>query len=179
MLSTKAIAVLNADDASSGIFSSNTNGKVVRYGLDGAYDVIASIEKMDLSGTSLTILFGGDGVKVESKLIGRHNVYNIIAAAATCWKIGYDLEHIAKGIENVKCVPGRMEIVNCGQDFTVLVDYAHTDDALKNVITCLKPLQKGKLIVVFGCGGDRDKGKRSKMGRVAEELADYVVLTSD
>jgi UDP-N-acetylmuramyl-tripeptide synthetase len=93
--------------------------------------------------------------------------------------MGYDLEHIKAGIENLACVPGRLEPVEAGQDYAVLVDYAHTDDALRNVLNCLRPLVRGRLFVVFGCGGDRDRGKRPKMGRVASEMADKVFLTSD
>src|SRR5258706_15777150 len=93
--------------------------------------------------------------------------------------MGYALEHIKAGIENLTAVPGRLEPVEAGQDYAVLVDYAHTDDALRNVLTCLRPIVRGRLIVVFGCGGDRDRGKRPKMGKVASEMADKGFLTSD
>ena len=116
---------------------------------------------------------------VQTRLIGTHNVYNLLGAAAVTWAMGYDLEHIRAGIENLQSVPGRLEPVDAGQEFAVLVDYAHTDDALRNVLNCLRPQVRGRLIVVFGCGGDRDRGKRPKMGRVASEMADKVVLTSD
>ncbi len=89
------------------------------------------------------------------------------------------MDVIAAGLTSLKSVPGRMETVECGQEYRVLVDYAHTDDALKNVLTTLRPLCRGKLTVVFGCGGDRDRTKRPRMAEVAEELADSVIVTSD
>jgi len=122
---------------------------------------------------------GTEEMMVHTRLIGTHNVYNILSAAACTWGMGYDLEHIKAGIESLTAVPGRLEPVEAGQDYAVLVDYAHTDDALRNVLNCLRPLVRGRLIVVFGCGGDRDRGKRPKMGRVASEMADKVFLTSD
>jgi UDP-N-acetylmuramoyl-L-alanyl-D-glutamate--2,6-diaminopimelate ligase len=116
---------------------------------------------------------------VKSPLLGRHNVSNSLAAAGLCIAAGFDLETIAAGLSAPETVPGRLERVDWEGDFSVIVDYAHTDDALKNVLSTLKPLCKGKLRVVFGCGGDRDRTKRSRMARVAEELADFVVVTSD
>jgi UDP-N-acetylmuramoyl-L-alanyl-D-glutamate--2,6-diaminopimelate ligase len=112
-------------------------------------------------------------------LLGRHNVSNLLAAAGLCLGCGFDLESIAAGLSKAKTVPGRLEPVDCGQNFSVLIDYAHTDDALKNVLSTLKPLCKGKLTVVFGCGGDRDRTKRPRMARVVEQLADFVIVTSD
>ena len=112
-------------------------------------------------------------------LIGRHNIYNILASASVLYSMGYDLEHIKIGIENLRQVPGRLEEISLCQDFKVFVDYAHTDDALRNVLTALRVLTKGKLTVLFGCGGDRDRGKRPKMGKVATEIADLAFLTSD
>jgi UDP-N-acetylmuramoyl-L-alanyl-D-glutamate--2,6-diaminopimelate ligase len=102
-----------------------------------------------------------------------------LAAAGLCLAAEFDLETIAAGLSDLQGVPGRLEKVNWNGDFTVLVDYAHTDDALKNVLSTLKPLCKGKLRAVFGCGGDRDRTKRPRMAKVVEQLADFVIVTSD
>jgi UDP-N-acetylmuramoyl-L-alanyl-D-glutamate--2,6-diaminopimelate ligase len=116
---------------------------------------------------------------VNSPLLGRHNVSNSLAAAGLCLAAGFDLETIASGLSAPETVPGRLEKVDWRGDFSVIIDYAHTDDALKNVLSTLKPLCKGKLRVVFGCGGDRDRTKRPRMAKVVEELADFVIVTSD
>jgi UDP-N-acetylmuramoyl-L-alanyl-D-glutamate--2,6-diaminopimelate ligase len=111
-------------------------------------------------------------------LLGLYNVSNCLAAAGLCLAAGFDLETCATGLSVLETIPGRLEKID-GGDFSVIIDYAHTDDALKNVLTTLKPLCKGKLRVVFGCGGDRDRTKRPRMAKVAEELADFVIVTSD
>jgi UDP-N-acetylmuramoyl-L-alanyl-D-glutamate--2,6-diaminopimelate ligase len=178
-LSSKAVAALNADDPASLVYAANTKARVVGFGMVKPAPIGATIEQVTFNGTKFRLRMGSEELPVVSRLIGRHNVYNMLGAAATCWAMGYDLEAIKGGLENLTAVPGRLESVDCGQDFSVLVDYAHTDDALKNVLTCLRPLLRGRLHVVFGCGGDRDKGKRPKMGRVAEELADSLIITSD
>jgi UDP-N-acetylmuramoyl-L-alanyl-D-glutamate--2,6-diaminopimelate ligase len=179
MLSPKSVAVLNADDPVSDHYAEKTHGHVVTYGLQRRSEVMGKIELGTFNGTRLRMKLGTEELVIHTRLIGTHNVYNILSAAACTWGMGYDLDHIKSGIENQAIVPGRLEGVEGGQDFPVLVDYAHTDDALRNVLTCLRPLVRGRLFVVFGCGGDRDRGKRPKMGRVATELADRVVLTSD
>ena len=112
-------------------------------------------------------------------LKGRFNVSNVLAAAAVGLACGIDLESIRRGLASVECVPGRLEPVDCGQDFSVFVDYAHTPDALKTVLTTAKTLSDGRLISVFGCGGDRDRGKRPEMGEISGCLADVTYVTSD
>jgi len=178
-LAPKAVAALNADDPAASIYAGETAGHVVLYGLQKPAEITAEIESGSFGGTNLRLRFGSETIPVHSKLIGTHNVYNILAAAATCWKMGYDLDAIRVGIESMTAVPGRLEPVDAGQDFAVLVDYAHTDDALRNVLSCVRPLLRGRLVLVFGCGGDRDRGKRPRMGRVADEMSDSVVITSD
>jgi UDP-N-acetylmuramyl-tripeptide synthetase len=111
--------------------------------------------------------------------IGIHNVYNSLAAAGAALCYGISLEAIVNCFENMPSVPGRLEKIEAGQNFTVVVDYAHTDDALKNVLTALKDLKPQRLITVFGCGGDRDRSKRPIMGELATELSDFVFVTSD
>ena len=116
---------------------------------------------------------------IDLKLKGRFNVENALAAMASCRLLGIDDAVIARGLEAVDGVPGRFEAVDEGQPFTVLVDYAHTPDSLENVLTTARELTSGRLICVFGCGGDRDREKRPIMGRIAAELADVPIVTSD
>jgi UDP-N-acetylmuramoyl-L-alanyl-D-glutamate--2,6-diaminopimelate ligase len=121
---------------------------------------------------------------IFSPLIGRVNVYNILAASAACFARGCSTEAIAKGVADLKHVPGRFQRVDCGQPFTVVVDYAHTDDALKNLTTLAREfVMRGggtaRVITLFGCGGDRDRAKRPLMGEAAGRGSDFVVLTSD
>ena len=167
--------------------------KILWYAVDEPADISAHIESMDINGTVFTLDCRRANSKLKTQnskliirtpLLGRHNVSNHLAAAGLCLAAGLDLQTIAAGLSALQGVPGRLEKV----DYTshesratshILIDYAHTDDALKNVLTTLKPLCKGRLIVVFGCGGDRDRTKRPRMARVAEQLADVVIVTSD
>jgi UDP-N-acetylmuramoyl-L-alanyl-D-glutamate--2,6-diaminopimelate ligase len=116
---------------------------------------------------------------VRSALVGRHNVYNILAAICTGLTYGIDMATITRGISECRFVPGRFERVDAGQPFLVVVDYAHTDDALRNLISVARGLNPNRILTVFGCGGDRDRAKRPLMGMAAAEASDFVVLTSD
>ncbi len=120
----------------------------------------------------------GEG-DVETSMLGRHNVSNALAAVTVCGGLGVDFDTLVRGIRSLNSVPGRFERVDCGQDFAVVVDYAHTDDGLRNVLQAARAVTGGRVIVVFGCGGDRDRTKRPKMAAVAAELADYAIITSD
>jgi UDP-N-acetylmuramoyl-L-alanyl-D-glutamate--2,6-diaminopimelate ligase len=121
----------------------------------------------------------GRKFEIVSPMTGRMNVYNILAACAAAWSYSIDVETIQRGIVRCRQVAGRFEQVEQGQPFLVVVDYAHTDDALRNVIGVARGLHPRRVITLFGCGGDRDRNKRPKMGEVAGELSDLVVLTSD
>jgi UDP-N-acetylmuramoyl-L-alanyl-D-glutamate--2,6-diaminopimelate ligase len=134
---------------------------------------------MDISGSSLRLEYAGKSVEIKTTLPGRYNVSNILAAAGLCIATGFELETIAAGLTKLKAIPGRLEKIDGDADFSVIVDYAHTDDALKNVLSTLRPVCKGKLRVVFGAGGDRDRSKRPRMAKVAERLADFIYVTSD
>jgi len=137
---------------------------------------------VDLSATGISFsLTGPSGrVAVKSRLIGAFNMTNLSAAATTALELGVDEQAVSAGLLAVDNVSGRFEAVNCGQDFQVLVDYAHTPDGLEKVLSAAKVLAADKrLIAVFGCGGDRDKGKRPKMGRIAARLSDLAIVTSD
>jgi UDP-N-acetylmuramoyl-L-alanyl-D-glutamate--2,6-diaminopimelate ligase len=116
---------------------------------------------------------------IRSPLIGRINVYNILAACGAALSYGLAPDIITRGIAQCRAVPGRFERVDEGQPFVVVVDYAHTDDALRNVISMARSLEPKRVVTLFGCGGDRDRTKRPLMGQVAAELSDFVVLTSD
>jgi UDP-N-acetylmuramoyl-L-alanyl-D-glutamate--2,6-diaminopimelate ligase len=124
-----------------------------------------------------------ESVEIVSPLVGRHNVQNSLAAAGAAIAVGVPLAAVAAGLTSCGCVPGRLQRVAStngrNRGFSVLVDYAHTDDALANVLSALRPLTRGRLIVMFGCGGDRDPTKRPRMARVAAQWADRIVVTSD
>ena len=178
-LSGDATAVLNKQSAHAEKIAKKTRAKILWYAIDEPADIIAHIESMDITGTVFVLEYGGQKEKVKTFLSGRFNVSNHLAGAGLCLAAGVDLARTAAGLSALEAVPGRLEKVQWDGDFSVFIDYAHTDDALKNVLATLKPLCEGRLTVVFGCGGDRDRSKRPRMGRVAEDLADLVVVTSD
>jgi UDP-N-acetylmuramoyl-L-alanyl-D-glutamate--2,6-diaminopimelate ligase len=129
--------------------------------------------------SNLVIRYEGRDVKIKTPLLARYNAYNLCAAFAAATITGIDRSAILQGIESMKQIPGRLEKIDHGQPFLTFIDYAHTEDAMRQVLTTLRPYTKERLIVLFGCGGERDKGKRPLMGRAAGELADEVILTSD
>jgi UDP-N-acetylmuramoyl-L-alanyl-D-glutamate--2,6-diaminopimelate ligase len=147
----------------------------ITYGVGPGADVTATEIQTDADGISFRV----DGTNVRSLLRGAFNVHNCLAAMAAARQVGIDDATAAKGIAMVRGVPGRLEPVEAGQPFQVLVDYAHTPDSVGNVLRAARPLARGKVIVVLGCGGDRDRGKRPLMGEAASRLADLTVLTSD
>ncbi|HEV59285.1 MAG TPA: UDP-N-acetylmuramoyl-L-alanyl-D-glutamate--2,6-diaminopimelate ligase [Phycisphaerales bacterium] len=174
-----AVAVLNRQSPHAARIAELTRCRIFWYAIDEPADLWAAVVRMDAHGTHYVLHFGNKAVPVATAMVGAHNVANHLAAAGLCLAAGFDLETVGRGLAALQAVPGRLEPVNEGQDFQVLVDYAHTDDALRNVLTTLRPLCRGRLIVVFGCGGDRDRTKRPRMARVAELLADRIVVTSD
>jgi UDP-N-acetylmuramoyl-L-alanyl-D-glutamate--2,6-diaminopimelate ligase len=178
-LSSGAIAVLNKQSHQAKQIAQKTKAKILWYAIDEPADIVAHIESMDINETVFTLEYTGQSFLIKTPLLGLHNVSNHLAAAGLCLAAGFDLQTIAAGLSSLQTIPGRLEKVDWHGDFTVSVDYAHTDDALKNVLTTLRPLCMGRLIVVFGCGGDRDKTKRPRMAKVTEQLADVVIVTSD
>jgi len=178
-LSPDAVAVLNKQSPQAELIAKQTQANILWYAIDEPADISAHIESMDMSGTVFTLKYTHQSSIVRTPLLGRYNVSNSLAAAGLCLAAGFDLETIAAGLSALQTIPGRLEKIDFSGDFSVLVDYAHTDDALKNVLSTLKPLCKGNLRVVFGCGGDRDRTKRPRMAKVAEQLADYIIVTSD
>lgn len=173
-------AVINTDDQYVKRIRKMIKGKCVTYGLKKGAEISARIERLNTSGSSFTVTAGNkDKFNVATKLAGLHNISNILAAAAACFSLGIDPEAIKKGIERVRSIPGRLEPVESGQAFKVFVDYAHTQDALKNVLEFLNKIKQRNIITVFGCGGDRDRAKRPLMAQVAQEGSDFVIVTSD
>jgi UDP-N-acetylmuramoyl-L-alanyl-D-glutamate--2,6-diaminopimelate ligase len=178
-LTPSATAVLNRQAPESESIARATKAQVCWYAVDEPADLAAHIESMTVEGTEFTLEYRGRRECVKTPLLGRYNVANHLAAAGLCLGAGLDLGTVAAGLSLLQGVPGRLEKVANDGEFAVLVDYAHTDDALQNVLTTLKPLCKGRLIVLFGCGGDRDKTKRPRMAAVVERLADVILVTSD
>jgi len=178
-LSPRSFACINIDDEAADSIMREVKARVVTFALKKEADISASIGTMSLSGTQFRLQTPSGDVSVRWGFLGRHNVYNALAAAASAHGLGLDVETIKKGLEAAEPVPGRLEKVDCGQDFTVLVDYAHTDHALRAVLSMLREITPGRILLVFGCGGDRDRSKRPRMGRVATELTDYFWLTND
>ena len=171
------VAVVNAEDEYSKTMEKAAPCKTTRFGKKG--DVKAKHRSYDFDGTRCELRTPWGNTELHLKLLGNHNLSNALAAATVTGQLGITLEHIIAGLEACTAVPGRFEPVYAGQDFYVIVDYAHTDDGLKNVLEAARKLCKGKIITVFGCGGDRDKTKRPKMGKVAATLSDFCVITSD
>lgn len=173
-------AVLNADDGAAVKLASRTKGRVIWYSLSAPADVVAESVRVDSTGSRFRLRFaGGEPLAVHSRLVGLHNVSNCLAAAGAAWGLGVEPEVIVEGLQNAPAVPGRLEPVACDRGFAVLVDYAHTDDSLDRVLSALRPLTTGRILTVFGCGGDRDRTKRPRMAAVAERRSDRVIVTSD
>jgi UDP-N-acetylmuramoyl-L-alanyl-D-glutamate--2,6-diaminopimelate ligase len=178
-LPQSATAVINADDPAAGAMQEACRCKMVRYGFSPGVDVTAELRRLDIDGFSMILKTPTGDVDVTSRLPGRFNVMNAMAASAAALALGVPLAAVKSGFESLKSIKGRMESIDCGQDFRIIVDYAHTSDALANLLSSLKPLTQGRLITVFGCGGDRDRSKRPLMAKTATSLSNHTVITSD
>lgn len=180
-LAANGTAIINIDDSYGSRIANELTVSMLTYGRHDGSDCRIKCIKSSINETQIDLEIGGKNLTLFSSLIGDYNAYNITATALAAYSLGIDLtlirEHFCRGA--VHNVPGRLEMFHSLNGVTVFVDYAHTDDALKNVLETLKPLTEGRLIVVFGCGGDRDVTKRHRMGEVASLLADIVVITSD
>jgi UDP-N-acetylmuramoyl-L-alanyl-D-glutamate--2,6-diaminopimelate ligase len=172
-------AVLNRDDEYARKLKVDAKTEVLWYGLGNECDLRALHISSGFRGLRFDVQHGKLRFAVESPLMGRINVYNILAACGAGLSYGIAPEGIARGIAELRAVPGRFERVDQGQPFVVVVDYAHTDDALRNAIAVARGLNPKRVITLFGCGGDRDRTKRPLMGQAAAEASDFVVLTSD
>ena len=179
MLPRDAPSLVNADDPRAAALA-DAGGRPVTYGISKPADVAPGPLSFSLDGLAFDVRTPHGVVHVRSKLVGRPNVYNILAAVATAIALGLPLDAVEKGLQRIDGVPGRFEVVSlASDDVTVVVDYAHTDDALRNLLETARPLARGRLVTVFGCGGDRDRTKRPLMGAVAGRLSDVIVITSD
>jgi UDP-N-acetylmuramoyl-L-alanyl-D-glutamate--2,6-diaminopimelate ligase len=171
-------SVINSDDPH-GEDIHAPSGEVVRYGFGESADLRASELETGFEGLNITIAYRNQKVRLASQLMGQINAYNILAACGVGLSYGFDWNTIAGGIAQCRQVPGRFERVDEGQPFLVVVDYAHTDDALRNVIAVARELNPRRVVTLFGCGGDRDRAKRPLMAMAAAQGSDFVVLTSD
>jgi UDP-N-acetylmuramoyl-L-alanyl-D-glutamate--2,6-diaminopimelate ligase len=172
-------ALVNMDDPRGKAVQAACPVPVWSYAIRNQADLKAERVRLSLTGTVFTAATPAGSFSVESRLVGEHNVYNLLGAIGVALHEGATPDQICEAAAHITNVPGRFERVSSGQDFTVVVDYAHTEDALLRLLTAAQALKTDRIITVFGCGGDRDRGKRPKMGRAAVEYSDVVVLTSD
>lgn len=178
-LGAKPVAILNRDDSSYDLLKSASQAPVLDYSIDGPADIYTADLQLLPSHTQFRAILPDGEIEIHTRLVGRFNVSNCLAAIATAYSQGIPPKIIAQGLASVSGVSGRMEKIDEGQDFTVIVDYAHTPDSLEKVLATLRPLTKGKLIVVFGSAGERDELKRPVMGRVAAKMADFSIITDE
>ena len=191
-LSKRSTAVLNADDSRVRGLLSKIKCRALTYGIDHECDIRAFVGARrpayrqagvplhgQLDATPFTLKWGGRSQEVVLPTLGRHNIYNALGALAVMQAAGFSVEKAATHLKDFPGVPGRLERVDRGQDFTVLVDFAHTPDGLENTLNSLREYKKKKLILVFGCGGDRDRTKRPQMAQIASRGSDFVYVTSD
>lgn len=174
-----ACSIVNGDDPAAAEFLESSKCRTLTYGLGDGNDVRARSMAMSRDGTEFTAETPWGSFPANVRLLGLHNVYNALAALTAGLCSGVQAEAAVSGLRAVSRVPGRLEPVECGQPFNVIVDYAHTEDGLRKVTQAVRSVFGGRVIVLFGCGGDRDKSKRTRMAAAAEELADAVVATSD
>jgi UDP-N-acetylmuramoyl-L-alanyl-D-glutamate--2,6-diaminopimelate ligase len=171
--------VINIDDPVGKEIVSETNRPTLTTGIDHPADIKAEHCILSESGSQFVLKTPSGSRQIHTSLLGKHNIYNLLSGAATAYFQGFSLDEIKQGLQAATCIPGRFERIDCGQDFSVVVDYAHTHEALGNALTAAMTLTSQNIIVVFGCGGDRDRGKRKEMGRVALEMGDFSIITSD
>jgi len=173
-------AVINVDDPySRQMISASGNATILTFGTRHRADITASQVNSTLDGIEFTLHCDGKNITVKSPLIGNYTVYNVMAAIGVAMSYGIEPEQAAKTVEKLTTVPGRCERMDNGQGPVVLVDFAHTSQALEALLSTLHTMTTGRLIVVFGCGGNRDRGKRPVMGEISVRIADYVIVTSD
>ncbi|WP_068672478.1 UDP-N-acetylmuramoyl-L-alanyl-D-glutamate--2,6-diaminopimelate ligase [Oceanobacillus sp. Castelsardo] len=172
-------AIINEDDSSADLLKRSTAQHILTYSCRQDADIVAKEIQLDASGTTFLLETPVGEVVIKSKLIGMFNVYNMLAATGAAIAKNVSLEVIKEALESINGVDGRFEVVDAGQNFTVIVDYAHTPDSLENVLQTVKEFAKNDIYVVVGCGGDRDRTKRPLMAKVAMEYSDFAIFTSD
>ena len=176
---TGKIAIINGDDPAGAVMRQAASCPVITYGIDGLWDLRARDLQVGANGTRFTLCGSFGEMPLQLKITGKFNVYNVLAAVGAALTEGIAPAVIMAAMQNFTSVAGRFELVQAGQSFGVIVDYAHTPDSLENVLKTAAEFVPGKIIVVFGCGGDRDRSKRPIMGRVAAQYADVALATSD
>ena len=172
-------AILNIDDAATVEYITACQGIVLTYGIDNDADLLARNIKTTSTGTEFELVFNGHKHPVKMGLVGKFNVYNILATIGATLASGLQIDFIIESISNLTGVPGRFELVDAGQNFNVIVDYAHTPDSLENVLKTVQDFTEGKIYTIVGCGGDRDKSKRPIMAEIASKFSDFPIFTSD
>ena len=178
-LNDHGFAILNSETpVTASIAEVCTSQQVLMYGLDGKADLQGADIAFSYNRAEFTAMTPAGHFPVKLRLLGEYNIYNALAAIAVGLRYDCPIPAIQDGLADT-VVPGRFELVDRGQDFAVIVDYAHTPDGLENILTAARRITKRELICVFGCGGDRDNGKRPKMGNISAQIADYTVITSD
>lgn len=172
-------AIVNIDDPAGEKIINSASCQVFTYGIHNAADLMAISPDVHAGGTSFTVRAGFGEMPLDLKITGLFNVYNVLAAIGAAQAEGIEPQCIKKALEKFQSVPGRFELVDEGQPFTIIVDYAHTPDGLENILKTARQIAKQRILVVFGCGGDRDRTKRPIMGRLAAQYGDVVIATSD
>ncbi len=178
-LASEATAVINCDDKWSSRFAKCTNAKVITYGTDSCADVRIVEPELSIDGSRFHLHSPWGEIKIKLAMIGYPNIYNATAAATAALSQGLKIDTVVAGLKLLKNVPGRFERIDNDRKIAIIVDFAHTDDALEELLKTVSLLTKGKVITVFGCGGNRDKGKRKLMGISAGKNSDVVVISSD
>jgi UDP-N-acetylmuramoyl-L-alanyl-D-glutamate--2,6-diaminopimelate ligase len=179
MIPPSGFGVVNADDPAATAFTRTLHGRPIRFGVTEPADIGAREVELRSDGSRFLLVTAQSELPVRLPIAGLFNVQNALAAAATALGAGVGLEEIAAALEDAPAPPGRFERVDRGQAFSVIVDYAHTPDGIAKLLGAVRAITSGRVLIVFGCGGDRDRGKRPQMGALAAELADRVYLTTD
>ncbi|MBZ9633444.1 UDP-N-acetylmuramoyl-L-alanyl-D-glutamate--2,6-diaminopimelate ligase [Clostridium sp. FP1] len=171
--------IINIDDAVAAYIMDNANCEIITYGIENDCDFRAINIKYTSSGVNFNLVHNNEIREVQLSIPGRFSVYNALAAIATVYWLGLNLDDIIKAVKEIKGVPGRFQAIPNSKGILTIVDYAHSPDGLENILTSVKEFAKGRIILVFGCGGNRDTGKRSIMGEIAGKYSDYCIITSD
>ena len=179
LFSMSKTSAINEDDGYAGLMKQNAVGKTITYSVEKESDIHAQNIRMSERGVIFDIYVDGITHEIRLGIPGMFSVYNALAAICACLNIGVDITDIEKGLVLAKSVKGRIEVVHTNTPYTVIIDYAHTPDGLMNIISAVRAFAKERVITVFGCGGNRDATKRPQMGRIAEELSDVAIVTSD
>ena len=175
-LAKEAVAIINADDRNGSVMVQNCSARIVTFSCRSAADHSCKVLEESFEGMLLRI----DGTETWVRLVGRHNASNLLAIYSTAVELGIPKDEVLTALSTLESAPGRLEVIMCPRDLAVVIDYAHTPDALENVLETLRAVApKRELVCLFGCGGDRDRSKRPEMAAIAEKLADKVIVTSD